>query len=120
MERALLPSPMLPLPTTIDMTFTTADRKASAPELTVSGLVKAGYYANNDWKLPILVSGELSEDSVIRVGVYEGIKPNAGGSLLIAEPASGVTLSAENFKADAADSVTSLGEDGKVYLSLRT
>ena len=93
-------------------------QESSAPELTVSGLVKAGYYANNDWKLPILVSGELSEDSVIRVGVYEGIKPNAGGSLLIAEPASGVTLSAENFKADAADSVTSLGEDGKVYLSL--
>ena len=27
-----------------------------------------------------------------------------------------MTLSAENFKADAADSVTSLGEDGKVYL----
>ena len=37
---------------------------------------------------------------------------------IFAEPASGVTLSAENFKADAADSVTSLGEDGKVYLSL--
>ena len=88
------------------------------PKLTVSGLVKAGYYANYAWKLPILVSGALSKDSVIRVGVYEGIKPNAGGSLLIAEPASGVTLSAENFKADAADSVTSLGEDGKVYLSL--
>ena len=29
-----------------------------------------------------------------------------------------MTLSAKNFKADAADSVTSLGEDGKVYLSL--
>ena len=87
-------------------------------ELTVSGSVQAGYYANFDWKLPILVSGELSENSVIRVGVREGIKPNAGGSLLIAEPASSVTLSAENFKADAADSVTSLGEDGKVYLSL--
>ena len=80
--------------------------------------MKAGYYANYAWKLPIFVSGALSEDSVIRVGVREGIKPNAGGSLLIAEPASGVTLSAENFKADAADSVTSLGEDGKVYLSL--
>ena len=92
--------------------------ESTTPELTVSGLVKAGYYANFDWKLPIRVSGALSEDSVIRVGVYEGIKPNAGGSLLIAEPASGVTLSAENFKADAADSVTSLGEDGKVYLSL--
>ena len=92
--------------------------ESTTPELTVSGSVKAGYYANYAWKLPIFVSGALSEDSVIRVGVYEGIKPNAGGSLLIAEPASGVTLSAENFKADAADSVTSLGEDGKVYLSL--
>lgn len=93
-------------------------QESTTPKLTVSGSVKAGYYANYAWKLPILVSGALSEDSVIRVGVYEGIKPNAGGSLLIAEPASGVTLSAENFKADAADSVTSLGEDGKIYLSL--
>ena len=116
MERALLPSPMLPLPATINMTFTTTDRKATTPELTVSGSVKAGYYANYAWKLPILVSGALSEDSVIRVGVREGIKPNAGGSLLIAEPAGGVTLRAENFKADAADCVTSLGDDGKVYL----
>ncbi|MEI3164351.1 MAG: S-layer homology domain-containing protein [Lachnospiraceae bacterium] len=89
----------------------------SAPELTVSGSVKAGYYANWAWKLPILVSGELSADSVIRVGVFEGTKPGYGESLAIAEPASGVTLRAENFKADAADSVTSLGEDGKVYLS---
>ena len=93
-------------------------QESTTPKLTVSGSVKAGYYANYAWKLPIRVSGALSEDSVIRVGVYEGIKPNAGGRLLIAEPASGVTLSAENFKADAADSVTSLGEDGKVYLSL--
>ena len=91
-------------------------KETTTPELTVSGSVKAGYYANFDWKLPILVSGALSKDSVIRVGVYEGIKPNAGGSLLIAEPASGVTLRAENFKADAADCVTSLGDDGKVYL----
>lgn len=83
----------------------------SAPELTVSGLVKAGYYANEAWKLPILVSGELSENSVIHVGVREGINLGA-----IAEPASGVTLRAENFKADAADSETSLGKDGKVYL----
>ena len=90
--------------------------ESSAPKLTVSGSVKAGYYANYDWKLPILVSGALSEDSVIRVGVREGIKPNAGGSLLIAEPASGVTLRAENFKADAADCVTSLGDGGNVYL----
>ena len=88
----------------------------TTPELTVSGSVKAGYYANNDWKLPILVSGELSEDSVIRVGVYEGIKPNAGGSLLIAEPAKGVKLRAKNFESYAADCVTSLGDDGKVYL----
>ena len=91
-------------------------KESTTPELTVSGLVQAGYYANYDWKLPILVSGALSEDSVIRVGVRDGIKPNAGGSLLIAEPASGVTLRAENFKADAADCVTSLGDDGKVYL----
>lgn len=85
--------------------------ESNTPELTISGSVKAGYYANYDWKLPILVSGALSEDSVIRVGVREGINPGA-----IAEPASGVTLRAENFKADAADSVTSLGNDGKVYL----
>ena len=90
----------------------------TTPELTVSGSVQAGYYANFDWKLPIRVSGALSEDSVIRVGVREGIKPGYGTSLAIAEPANGVTLSAENFKADAADSVTSLGEGGKVYLSL--
>ena len=83
----------------------------SAPELTVSGSVQAGYYANQAWKLPILVSGALSEDSVIRVGVREGINLGA-----IAEPASGVTLRAENFKADAADCVTSLGDDGNVYL----
>ena len=93
-------------------------KESTTPELTVSGSVKAGYYANFAWKLPILVSGALSEDSVIRVGVREGEKPGYGGSLAIAEPASGVTLRAENFKADAADSVTSLGEDGKVYLSL--
>ena len=86
-------------------------KEGTTPELTVSGSVKAGYYANYAWKLPIFVSGTLSADSVIRVGVYEGINPGA-----IAEPASGVTLSAENFKADAADSVTSLGNDGKVYL----
>ena len=86
-------------------------KESSAPELTVSGSVKAGYYANEAWKLPILVSGALREDSVIRVGVREGINLGA-----IAEPASGVTLRAENFKADAADCVTSLGDDGKVYL----
>ena len=91
-------------------------KESSAPKLTVSGSVKAGYYANYAWKLPILVSGALSKDSVIRVGVREDIKPNAGGSLLIAEPADGVTLSTENFKADAADNETSRGNDGKVYL----
>ena len=91
-------------------------KESSAPKLTVSGSVKAGYYANYAWKLPILVSGALSKDSVIRVGVREGIKPNAGGSLLIAEPASGVTLRAKNFESYAADCVTSLGEDGNVYL----
>ena len=47
--------------------------ESTNPKLTVSGSVKAGYYANYDWKLPILVSGALSEDSVIRVGVREGI-----------------------------------------------
>ena len=88
----------------------------TTPELTVSGSVKAGYYANYAWKLPILVSGALSKDSVIRVGVREGIKPNAGGSLLIAKPASGVTLRAKNFESYAADCVTSLGNDGNVYL----
>ena len=86
-------------------------KETTTPELTVSSSVKAGYYANFDWKLPILVSGELSENSVIHVGVREGIEHGA-----IAEPASGVTLRAENFKADAADCVTNLGEDGKVYL----
>ena len=85
--------------------------ESTNPKLTVSGSVKAGYYANYAWKLPILVSGALREDSVIRVGVREGINLGA-----IAEPASGVTLSAENFKADAAGCVTSLGDDGKVYL----
>ena len=79
-------------------------------KLTVSGSVKAGYYANYAWKLPIFVSGALSKDSVIHVGVREGIP------LAIAEPARGVTLSAENFKAAAAENETSLGEDGKVYL----
>ncbi|MBT9791338.1 hypothetical protein GPK90_18890 [Clostridium sp. MCC344] len=86
-------------------------RESNTPELTISGSVKAGYYANEAWKLPILVSGALREDSVIRVGVREGINLGA-----IAEPASGVTLRAENFKADAADCVTSLGDDGNVYL----
>lgn len=92
-------------------------KESNTPELTVSGSVKAGYYANFEWKLPILVSGALSEDSVIRVGVREGIKPGYGNSLAIAEPANGVTLRAENFKADTAESEASLGEDGKVYLS---
>ena len=91
-------------------------KEGTTPELTVSGSVKAGYYANNDWKLPILVSGTLSEDSVIRVGVYEGIKPGYGSKVTLAEPAKGVKLNAENFKADAADCVTSLGDDGNVYL----
>ena len=91
-------------------------QERTTPELTISGSVKAGYYANKAWKLPILVSGALSENSVIRVGMYEGIKPGYGSKVTLAEPANGVKLRAENFKADAADSVTSLGEDGKVYL----
>ena len=36
-------------------------KESTTPELTVSGSVKAGYYANYDWKLPILVSGALSK-----------------------------------------------------------
>ena len=92
-------------------------QESTTPELTISGSVKAGYYANKAWKLPIFVSGALSTDSVIRVGVRDGIKPAYGSQLAIAEPASGVTLRAENFEADAADYVTSLGDDGKVYLS---
>ena len=94
-------------------------KESTTPELTVSGSVKAGYYANYDWKLPIHVSGTLSEDSVIRVGVFEeNIKPGYGSKVTLAEPASGVTLRAENFESYAADCVTSLGDDGKVYLSL--
>lgn len=92
-------------------------QESTTPKLTVSGSVKAGYYANYDWKLPIRVSGALSKDSVIHVGVRDGIKPAYGSQLAIAEPADGGPLSAENFKADAADCVTSLGSDGKVYLA---
>ena len=86
--------------------------------LKVSGLVNIGYYANYAWKLPIYVSGALDADSVIRVGVYDGLKPDVGGKLTIAEPADGVTLNAENFKADAVDCVTGLDENGTVYLAL--
>ena len=68
-------------------------KETTTPELTVSGSVKAGYYANEAWKLPILVSGALREDSVIRVGVREGINLGA-----IAEPASGVTLRARTSR----------------------
>ena len=94
-------------------------KESTTPELTVSGSVKAGYYANYNWKLPILVSGALSEDSVIRVGVYEeNIKPGYGSKVTLAEPAKGVKLNADNFKSDNRDCVTSLGDDGKVYLSL--
>ena len=93
-------------------------KETTTPELTVSGSVKAGYYANYAWKLPILVSGALSTDSVIRVGVRDGIKPAYGSQLAIAEPASGVTLRAENFESYAADCVTGVDENGKVYLAL--
>ena len=93
-------------------------QEGTTPELTVSGSVKAGYYANYAWKLPILVSGALSTDSVIRVGVRDGIKPAYGSQLAIAEPASGVTLRAENFESYAADCVTGVDENGKVYLAL--
>jgi len=94
-----------------DVYYGGVEGTTSNSKLTVSGSVEAGYYANYAWKLPIFVSGALSKDSVIHVGVREGINLGA-----IAEPASGVTLRAENFKADAADCVTSLGDDGKVYL----
>ena len=50
-----------------DVYYGGVEGTTSNSKLTVSGLVKAGYYANYDWKLPILVSGALSEDSVIRV-----------------------------------------------------
>ena len=93
-------------------------QEGTTPELTVSGSVKAGYYANYAWKLPILVSGALSTDSVIRVGVRDGIKPAYGSQLAIAEPASGVTLRAENFESYATDCVTGVDENGKVYLAL--
>lgn len=93
--------------------------ESTTPELTVSGSVKAGYYANYAWKLPIFVSGALNDDSVIRVGVYEvNMKPSYGSKVTLAEPAKGVKLNADNFKSDNRDCVTSLGDDGKVYLSL--
>lgn len=76
------------------------------------------YYVNEARQLPIKVTGTLDSGAIICVAVYDGLKPGYGSKVTLAEPASGVTLSAENFKADAADSVTSLGEDGKVYLSL--
>nr|WP_144365839.1 S-layer homology domain-containing protein [Lacrimispora amygdalina] len=76
------------------------------------------YYVNEARQLPINVTGTLDNGAIICVAVYDGLKPGYGSKVTLAEPASGVTLSAENFKADAADSVTSLGKDGKVYLSL--
>lgn len=46
------------------------------------------------------------------MGVREDIDPG-----IIVGPTSGVTLHIENFKVNAAGSVASLGEDGRVYLS---
>lgn len=84
----------------------------------IKGNSPNNYYVNEARQLPIKVTGTLDSGAIICVVVYDGLKPDYGKTLTIAEPASGVTLSAENFKADAADSVTSLGDDGKVYLSL--
>ena len=76
------------------------------------------YYANEERQLPIKVTGTLMDGAVIYVDVLESMKPDVGGKRIIAEPADGVTLNAENFKADAADCVTGLDENGKVYLAL--
>lgn len=76
------------------------------------------YHVNEARQLPIKVTGALTDSAVIYVDVYEGLKPGYGGKLTIAEPASGVTLNANNFKADAADCVTGVDENGKVYLAL--
>ena len=92
-------------------------QESTTPKLTVSGSVKVGYYANYAWKLPIRVSGALDGDSVIRVGVYDGIKPGYGETLTIAEPADNVTLNADNFETDVGDCVTGVDEDGAVYLA---
>ena len=92
--------------------------------LSVSGSTKIAenspnnYYANEARQLPIKVSKVLDDSSVISVSVYDGLKPDVGGKLIIAEPVADVTLNAENFKADAADCVTGLDENGNVYLAL--
>ena len=75
------------------------------------------YHVNEERQLPIKVTGTLEGDAAIYVAVIEKFKPAYGGKLTIAEPASDVTLSASNFKADAGDCVTGLDETGKVYLA---
>ena len=83
----------------------------------ISGNAPNNYHVNEDRQLPIQVTGTLSNDAVICVDVIGKFKPGYGKTLTIAEPANGVTLNANNFKADAGDCVTSMGEDGKVYLA---
>ena len=82
----------------------------------INGNSPNNYYVNEARQLPIKVTGTLGSGAIICVAVYDGLKPDYGKTLTIAEPADGVTLSTENFKADAADSETSLGDDGNVYL----
>ena len=76
------------------------------------------YHVNEARQLPINVTAALTYSAVIYVDVYEGLKPDYNSTLTIAEPKSGVTLDASNFKADAADCVTGVDENGKVYLAL--
>lgn len=76
------------------------------------------YHVNEARQLPINVTAALTDSAVIYVDVYEGLKPDYNSTLTIAEPKSGVTLDASNFKADAADCVTGVDENGKVYLAL--
>lgn len=76
------------------------------------------YHVNEARQLPINVTAALTYSAVIYVDVYEGLKSDYNSTLTIAEPKSGVTLDASNFKADAADCVTGVDENGKVYLAL--
>ena len=84
----------------------------------ISGNAPNNYYANEERQLPIKVTGTLTDDAVIYIDVLESMKPDVGGKRIIAEPATGVTLDAKNFKAGATDCVTGLDTDGTVYLAL--
>ena len=84
----------------------------------ISGNAPNNYHVNEARQLPINVTAALTDSAVIYVDVYEGLKPDYNSTLTIAEPKSGVTLDASNFKADAADCVTGVDENGKVYLAL--